>query len=829
MPAIDITKIKYTWRGQWLPGSLYNKNDIVQFQNAAYVCTQTLPSDYDIAFDTSTAGTIITANVPEPVLADKRPDNRPDYWRLVVRGNTFKRGWMAHRTYQQGDIVRYGANLYMYVGNPGWGAQATATINGTGQVVGITITNAGYGYTTAPSVIITGGNQLQTSSNGSTAYALVSNGAITNIILTHAGNGYISAPTVQFQVNSIRNTHPEDTTYWVKIFQNPNQDQHRMYAVATPNMQPLGWTRNNGDYPNPQFSDGESPSFIDSLGVPYSCGGSGGGTAGANSYNTSGRGVYNNWVNMWQPAGFSFTDWLRSTDNQTALGTTALGANVGLPTPDGLPPKCIQWIRTAYQSLWLMNNGEVYFAGRSQYGEAGVNVSGTDYQFPQRCTNQSNVGYLNETLPKNFNNTKIIKVDMSSVGSSINLVNTNNPTSVYALGNDGSLWVWGYNVYGQLGLGQQTAGTGSITTQQNLPTRIPAVFFDNKKIVDFMVFGYDKASVLALDEDGDLWGWGADWMGELGLGSSTQGSQANYRQVPTRIPFDFKRYGGIKKMSYYHHTGTTGQTAWARAAFILTADGSLFGAGMFYGAATPTNPDYINSQNIGRWTRFMNSGGTNKLIDNFWVVGNEAYVIYIRERDTGLTYAMGSSKYGEGGHLGSVAYTHPNLSGTWNVIKGPKFLSHVTNNEADGQSVSAADTANTIVLIEENGRAWGQGKNTKGSLSLGTAGANTTWYAGQNPETGYSSQAFQPLYIPSGARIATAMGHGAYSQDIGVYITDDGQCLISGSDTLAASNISYHGIQGQVNGIWWYNAINTTNQYTAAVYDRYFMHTMLGD
>jgi alpha-tubulin suppressor-like RCC1 family protein len=828
MPAIDITKLKFTWRGQWSPGAVYNKNDIVQFQNAAYVCLQTTPSDYSIAFDTSVNSSYYEANTPEEVLDDKRPDLRFDYWKLIIRGNTFKRGWMPHRTYQQGDVVRYGANLYMYTGNPGWGAQATATVNGSGQVVSISVTNGGYGYTTAPTVIIAGGNQLQTNSAGATAYAQVSAGVVTNIVVTNTGNNYVTAPTVQLQINSIRNTHPEDTTYWVKIFTNPNQDQNRLYAIATPNMQPLGWTRNQGDYPNPQVSEGTTACFIDSLGVSYSCGASGGGQSNINSYNPNGRGLTASFANMWQPAAFSFVDWIRSTDNQTSLGISAsLGSAYGLPTPDGAPPKCVQWVKSAFQSLWLMNNGEVYFSGVSQSGEAGVNTTGTNYAYPQRCTNQSNVGFLNETLPRNFNNTKIIKVDMSSVGATQNFT-ANMPTSMYALGFDGSMWVWGTNTYGSLGLGQQIAGTSGITSQYNLPTRIPATFFDNKKIVDFMCFGYDRASVLALDEDGDLWGWGADWSGELGLGSPDNGTQANYRWTPTRIPFDFKRYGGIKKMAYYHQGNTSAQQSWARAAFILTNDGSLFGAGKFYGMAVPTAPTYNNtSTTVARWTRFFNTGGTAKIIENFWVTGNEAYVVYIREKDTGLSYAFGAGKYGEGGHLANTQYTFPNLSGQWNLIKGPKNLIHVTNNEADAQSAGGSDHGNTIVLLEETGRIWGAGKNTRGSLSLGNNGTNVSWYAGQNPETGGSPYAFQPLYIPSGARVSTMMGHGAYGYDIGVYITDDGQAFISGSDS--PNGISYSGVQGQINGIWYYNAITSTNQFSAAREDRYFMHTMLGD
>jgi hypothetical protein len=74
-------------------------------------------------------------------------------------------------------------------GNPGSPASATATIV-SGFVVGATVTNGGSGYTSAPSVTITG--------NGSnaTATATVSSGAVTAINITNAGSGYTTGATI---------------------------------------------------------------------------------------------------------------------------------------------------------------------------------------------------------------------------------------------------------------------------------------------------------------------------------------------------------------------------------------------------------------------------------------------------------------------------------------------------------------------------------------------------------------------------------------------------------------------------------------------------------
>jgi hypothetical protein len=75
------------------------------------------------------------------------------------------------------------------VGNPGVGATATANTI-VGFVIGATITNGGSGYTSAPSVTITG------SGTGATATATISGGVVTGITINSAGSGYTGAVTI---------------------------------------------------------------------------------------------------------------------------------------------------------------------------------------------------------------------------------------------------------------------------------------------------------------------------------------------------------------------------------------------------------------------------------------------------------------------------------------------------------------------------------------------------------------------------------------------------------------------------------------------------------
>lgn len=74
------------------------------------------------------------------------------------------------------------------------GAKATATAKGTvtsAKVTSIAVTAQGFGYTSTPTVTISGGG-----GTGATAVATITNGQVTAISVTAQGSGYTSVPTV---------------------------------------------------------------------------------------------------------------------------------------------------------------------------------------------------------------------------------------------------------------------------------------------------------------------------------------------------------------------------------------------------------------------------------------------------------------------------------------------------------------------------------------------------------------------------------------------------------------------------------------------------------
>jgi len=74
-----------------------------------------------------------------------------------------------------------------------------------------------------------------------------------------------------------------------------------------------------------------------------------------------------------------------------------------------------------------------------------------------------------------------------------------------ALKKDGTLWAWGWNAYGQLGLGEQT--------DVNVYSPLQIGIYNDWKVIA----GGSKHSI-ALKKDGSLWAWGSNGYGQLGLG-----------------------------------------------------------------------------------------------------------------------------------------------------------------------------------------------------------------------------------------------------------------------------------------------------------------------
>ncbi|HMM12669.1 MAG TPA: hypothetical protein PKE03_11300, partial [Bacteroidales bacterium] len=139
----------------------------------------------------------------------------------------------------------------------------------------------------------------------------------------------------------------------------------------------------------------------------------------------------------------------------------------------------------SYHSLAIRNDGTLWAWGYNQYGQVG---NGTD----------NNNVYTPTQIGTATNWKTVVAGRVHSL----------------AIRNDGTLWAWGRNTYGQLGIGS--------TTNQNTPTQIGSA--TNWKTI--AAGGYHS---LAIMNDGTQWAWGYNYYGQLGDGSTIN------RYTPTQI------------------------------------------------------------------------------------------------------------------------------------------------------------------------------------------------------------------------------------------------------------------------------------------------------
>lgn len=156
---------------------------------------------------------------------------------------------------------------------------------------------------------------------------------------------------------------------------------------------------------------------------------------------------------------------------------------------------------------------------------------------------------------------------------------------------DGGIWVWGWRLTGQQGNGTTAVGDNVAPTRVQIPPGQPNNQVKNVKYTG----GY--ASILTLDENGDVWGWGQDLYGELGS-AVCNGSRLTYNPTPC------KAFSGVADITMGEY-----------ATLMLRKDGTLWYMGecRYAQCGNGSNPIYVlRPTEISLTSRNKNDGQVEK-------------------------------------------------------------------------------------------------------------------------------------------------------------------------------------------------------------------------
>ena len=680
-------------------------------------------------------------------------------------------------------------------------------------VAGIAPTNGSY-WTVFTSMFNTRG-QWQTGTSYLVGDIVIQStpGNLASIPSAIAGNYTLSRNTTQAYYCTLAHTSsgtvtPADPSYWTPInkkqvsgaqtsagaaTQNFNlgvYSNNNMAAVALPNR---GIVFDNTSYylggtTGRNSTDAYTAGVISSNGQPHTWGRDINGSNGLQGYHTYAQSALS----------FPFYDFWRSS-SANGSGPHA--------TPNNDIPRIIQWEKSYDRNLVLTNSGELFAWGSNGTGQLGDGTT-TNRNFPVRvgaqlaamynATSASTGGYSQFNGGHVFANVRFKRISMSSAGGH----SGGSGGHCMAIDENGQLWTWGNNSRGQLGWGTINSNLNQSNNSIYYPQPIPKTAFNTgavttgQNVVAIWACGYgDTSWSFAVTADGNLWAWGDNQAGQLGLGNTS------VIAVPTLVnnvgnlglQFGGVTLGNIVKIQF-----TDNGTAVARAGCaILTSNNLVYVTGNntsgWMGFATAS---------VNLWTNIGGGPGTtaNAACKDMWLYGSGGYYGCMMQRDknTGTCYTAGQNGYGQLGYGGSGT-TNSNtftvskicVGGVLYDLKNVKQLAH-----------TAQDASCTATIIIDNGTAFSIGRNDYGTGSSGYTSTNLA-NADSNTIEHLNQLAWQMVRAPSNmvGKFADCMGFG--QGDTGswmMWVNSDGRVMMAGrgSTTLAASSNS-----GNMFGQYW--------------------------
>lgn len=226
MAEFKLGRLRFVWKGAWVTGTAYVKDDIVKYGGTSYVCVlghtananfntdltsnrwQVMTSGQEWKTNPWTPSTvykindlvkyggrvyICTANhtASATLAGGFYTDEDANRWDLFADGTNWTGSWLPSTYYKIGDLVRYNGRTYVCV-TP----HSSTSVSYAGEsVTDVLILDGGSGYTNGGSLTFSAPDLM---GGVQATGTVVANGfgTITDINITNAGSGYTSVPTV---------------------------------------------------------------------------------------------------------------------------------------------------------------------------------------------------------------------------------------------------------------------------------------------------------------------------------------------------------------------------------------------------------------------------------------------------------------------------------------------------------------------------------------------------------------------------------------------------------------------------------------------------------
>jgi len=554
-----------------------------------------------------------------------------------------------------------------------------------------------------------------------------------SMLIDNSLNAWVFGNNNQYQLglsDTTNRSSPVQITYATGI-QTAAMDNNNVWLIDGSNNLWGGGTGNNNYYnttltPTTNYS---SPTQVGSLniwktigagnnhtviitttGALYSWGNNSYGQLGLNSVGAFSNsplqiGSSNNWTNI--SSGLNYTLALQTNGTLWAWGRNNLGqlgtsntVNYSSPVQVGAVTLWNKTSAGSYHSLAIQSPGTLWAWGYNVYGQLGTNTTQT-VSSPVQIVNTTwtsiSAGYTSAFGIQSpgtlwaWGNNQYGQLGFGDTGnrSYTTQVGTNsNWTTVYGNGyangftaglqSPGTLWTWGYNTNGQLGLGD--------LTNRSSPVQVASYTLINywTAVANGGGGGY---STLAIQSPGTLWAWGTNTFGQLGLGDTTA------RSFATQV-------GNVSN--------------WTSIA-----------AGLVYGSAGIQSPGTLWTWGVNSWGQLGLGDVTNRSTPvqvgtntNWTSVSASSQYFMLGLQANGTLWAWGQNNLGQLAQSNSTNYSSPVQIGALNSW---------------AQVYAGAGSG---YAIQSNGTLWSWGYNIAGELGLGDTtnryspvqiGALSTW------------------------------------------------------------------------------------------------------